>query len=812
MVAGSCFLWVILSDQGWVSYPRHSEARRAEESSAAKRPLATIPQHDAKEHDFHSPPHLPRPAFCAKIGAMPKRLLRPTIGHILAVYALLAAAFSVASPIFEAPDEFQHVYVVKHLVETRTLPVLQPGAGEGGAPYGQEAGQPPLYYALGAVLVAGVDMGQTPPERNPHANVGNPMQPGNKNIVVHTPAERWPWRGLPLAVHLLRFFSILLGAGTVFFAWKIGDGLFPGRDALALAAAAFVAFLPQFLFISAAVTNDNLIIFLATFILWLVLYWFGPRLQRAPAWPEALLLGMFLGFAALSKLSGLYLWAIVALVYLAHAWFQKDWGDSLASGALTLFAAAVIASPWFWRNWRLYGDPTALQPFLAIMGARATPIHPRTEFQGLRISLLGLFGWFNIPLPEWAYRVWDIFLAVSAIGFLQGVWRRRFRLRPLRNYAFLILLAAWLGVILLALIRWTTLTPGTQGRLLFPALVSLSILLMLGWREWLPGKSWWLALPPTALLALSLFSIVWVIPAAYRYPDLISPDAVPPEARRAPITYDGRIQLVGALAEPTTVHPGESFELTLYWRKVDRVPYNASLFIHVLGRDFEDVAQVNSYPGWGNAPTRDWPPDQVLVDRYRIDLPGGLETPTKLVVDVGLYQLESGELYEGFLAGGDKPPLGILTLRAIPAQPPAPEIAHPTDFRADDLIQLAGYDLPTQTFHPGDALLLILYWRALSPVPEDYQVFVHLVDAGGQQVAGLDKTPLDGWWPTTLWEPGQIFADAYPLPLPSDLPPGEYEVRAGLYRLSDLARLPLSSESGEVIDGAAVLTRIRVGP
>ncbi len=805
-----------LGDSSVAALPQHDVEKRSDKPGYVAHPPGLPVYRSTRSPGlpklFSQPPHLPRPAFCAKIGAMIARFLRPTIGHILAAYVLLAAAFSVATPIFEAPDELQHVYVIKHLVETRTLPVLQPGAGEDEALYGQEAGQPPLYYALGAMLVAGVDMGQPPPERNPHANVGNPMQPGNKNIVVHTPAEAWPWRGLLLAVHLLRFFSILLGAGTVFFAWKIADGLFPGQEALALAAAAFVAFLPQFLFISAAVTNDNLIIFLATFVFWLVLYWFGPRLQRAPEWPEALLLGMFLGFAALSKLSGLYLWAIVALTYLAHAWFQKDWGDSLASGVLTFFAAVVIAAPWFWRNWLLYGDPTALGPFLAVVGHRTTPVHPRTEFQGLRISLVGLFGWFNIPLPEWVYRVWDGFLAVSAIGFLQGVWRRRFRLRPLRNHAFLFLLAAWLGVILLALIRWTTLTPGTQGRLLFPALVSLSILLMLGWREWLPGKSWWLALPPTALLALSLFSVAWVIPTAYRYPDLISAEAIPPEARRVPITYDGRIQLLGAQAEPTTVYPGEDFDLTLFWRRVDLMPYNASLFIHVLARGFDEVAQVNSYPGWGNAPTRTWPPNKVLVDRYRLHVPGGLETPTRLVVDVGLYQFETGERYEGLLPGGEVPPLGILTLRAIPAYPPELPIPSPTDFRAGDLIQLAGYDLPSGPYRPGDTLPLTLYWRALNPVPEDYQVFVHLVDARGEQVAGFDKAPRDGWWPTTLWEPGHLFADDYPLILPLELPPGEYEIRAGLYRLGDLTRLPLSGKPGAVVDGAAVLTKITVGP
>jgi len=751
--------------------------------------------------------------FCEKIEGMFKRLLHPDIWHILAIYLILAVAYSVASPIFEAPDEINHVYLVKHLAETHTLPTFGSGEATGDASlYGQEAGQPPLYYAIGAVIVSGVAMDETPPAFNPHASMGNPLQPGNKNIIIHGPTELWPWRGLPLAVHLLRFLSIVMGAGAVFFVWKIGQGLFPDNGALALAAAAFVAFLPQFLFISAAVTNDNLIIFLSTFILWLILWLFGADFRRVPDWPEALLLGMFLGFAALSKLSGLYLLIIAGLAYLLYAITRRDWRGALSSGLLTGLTAVTIAAPWYWRNWQLYGDPTALTPFLETIGRRQTPVHFRSEFQGLRISLLGLFGWFNTPLPEAVYRVWDAFLAISAIGFLRGVWRRRLHLRPLRRYAFLITLALWLGLILLALIRWNSLTPAAQGRLLFPALASFGILTMLGWREWLPGRAWWLVIPPGLLLLTSIYGVVWVIPNAYRPPETIAPEAVPAEARRAPIIFDGHIMLVGAAAQPITVHPGETFEITLYWQAVDAIPYNASLYIHVLGRDFEDVAQVNSYPGWGSAPTSLWRPDRVLVDRYRIQLPGGVEVPTKLVVDVGMYDFDSQTPYPARLASGEEPPLGVLSLRAIPATAPDYAIAHPTDFRADGIIRLAGYDLPDEDFHPGQTLPLTLYWQGLAPITEDYQVFVHLVDERGQQVAGYDKAPVDGWWPTSQWEPGHIFDDAYPLALPADLPPGRYELRAGLYRLSDFYRLPLSGPPGQVIDNAAVLTNVIVNP
>lgn len=742
-----------------------------------------------------------------------RRLFYPNIWLILFGYLILAIAFSIASPIFEPPDELQHIYFIKYLKDTHALPVLETGGEAESALYRQEGGQPPLYYALGAVLLSQVDMSSSsPPKRNPHASIGEPLLPGNKNVYLHGADELWPWRGVTLAIHLMRFFSILLGAGTVFFVWKIAQGLFPQRRSLTLAIAAFVAFLPQFLFISAAVTNDNLVVFLSTFVLWLSLRYFGPDFHLLPRWMDALLLGIFLGFAALSKLTGLDLWLIVGLIYVVHLWIYRDWRETIFSALVTGLTAVTIAFPWYWRNWQLYDDPTALTPFLNIVGPRIGPIHPRTEFQGLRISFLGLFGWFNVPLPELIYRGWDIFLAISAIGFLQGVWRRRLHLRPLRRHAFLIVLAIWLGLMIVSLIYWISITPGTQGRLLFSAIVSLAILTMIGWREWLPTQGWWLALPPALLLIVSVYSVGWVIPDAYRSPEIITADEIPVEARRPPIVFDGRIVLLGAQAQPETVHPGDLVQITLYWQALDKVPYNASVYIHLFGRDFEKLAQVDAYPGWGSLPTSFWEPGQVIVDRYHVRLPGGAVVPTKLLVKVGLYDLPTQQRYPAASSSGEAISQDVAVLRAVSSHPHVYNISHPTDFRSDDIIRLAGYDLPGEQFLPGEKLPLTLYWQGLAPIDEDYQVFVHLVDESGKLAAGYDKSPVDGWWPTSFWEPGQIFDDSYPLILPPELPPGRYELRAGMYRLSDLYRLPFSSTNGQVIDNAPVLTKITVNP
>ena len=149
---------------------------------------------------------------------MNKPVIHPWERWVLAAVILLYLAtgviYSVVTPVFEAPDESYHFFVVQHIVEHRSLPVQR---AETRGPWEQEGSQPPLYYLIGALLVSGIDMSDADSLlwHNPQANVGDPLNPGNKNVYVHPPEQDPPWHGATLAVHVLRFFSIALGAATV---------------------------------------------------------------------------------------------------------------------------------------------------------------------------------------------------------------------------------------------------------------------------------------------------------------------------------------------------------------------------------------------------------------------------------------------------------------------------------------------------------------------------------------------------------------------------------------------------------------------
>jgi uncharacterized membrane protein len=107
--------------------------------------------------------------------------------------------------------------------------------------------------------------------------------------------------------------------------------------------------------------------------------------------------------------------------------------------------------------------------------------------------------------------------------------------------------------------------------------------------------------------------------------------------------------------------------------------------------------------------------------------------------------------------------------------------------------------------HPGGAIAVDLTWRALGRVGADYQVFVQLIDQSGRLRAQHDGAPQDQLCATSTWTAGLAVRDEHIVPLPSDLPPGRYELRVGLYSLADLLRVPVTGSHSTAREDYAFL-------
>jgi hypothetical protein len=271
---------------------------------------------------------------------------------------------------------------------------------------------------------------------------------------------------------------------------------------------------------------------------------------------------------------------------------------------------------------------------------------------------------------------------------------------------------------------------------------------------------------------------------------------------------------------PTTaIHPGERLPVKLYWQAIAPTPpgRDYTAYAHLLGRKLIPVGQADAYPGQGAYPTSLLRAGDVVVDEYLVPVAISATAPSLLRVQAGVfeYDVNNDAPFPAFDSEG-RPARSIIgAVRLLPDTPPAYSISRPVRFDLSDQASLLGYDLwtdPTEQMKPGEMISMTLYWQAQTRISEDYQVFVHLVGPVPESptVAQGDKSPLDGDWPTSAWEPGHSVRDAYSITLPSDLAPGTYELRVGLYRLNDGWRIPVKGPVGRVEDSAAILTSIEV--
>lgn len=726
---------------------------------------------------------------------------------VMAAFVLVAGLYSLMTPVFEAPDEIQHFHYVKYLVEERRLPIQGP---EGWNTWAQEGNQPPLYYVLAAALAAPVNLSDTDEVLwlNPQANVGNPLQPGNKNRIVHRDEERFPYRGTVLAVHLIRLLSVALGAGTVCFTYLLAQDLLPGQRFLPLVAAALVGFNPQFCFISGAVSNDNLITFLSAVSLFLSVRYLAGRLGRR----GVALWGLLLGLAALAKVSGLLLLVLAMGVIFLAAWRQGgSFRRSLGDAGLLLLVWVLVAGWWYGRNWFLYGEPTGTSAMIAVAGERTTPISWPAflhELRGLRISYWGVLGWFNILAWPWLYRVADVLVLLALVGLLLGVCRSRRGLwHDVRALAALAL-AFWIALMAISLLLWTSQTPGSQGRLLFPASPALAVLGVLGWSH-LPvvgRRGWVFGLLAAGLAVLAAATPFVYIRSAYARPPILTEAEVPQEARIPPLDHAERIRLLGRDIRPSEAHPGDWVDIVLYWQCLQSMDYDYNLFIRLLGYREEVIAQIDSYPGAGTYPTSLWQPGQVIQDRYRVQVSPLARVPVVAKVDIGFYDRGSMAGLPSHDPQGQPMPGVIGTLKVTPNRTePAPEPM----YLLGEAIGLAQYEVSDTVLTPGGQLFVSLTWQSVRSVQEDYTVFLHLEGPKGV-VAQNDRPPLSGYYPTSAWAPGDLVSDRMRLLVGTRVPAGTYRLVAGLYRLQDGTRLPVTSPDGISVGDHIPLGEIRI--
>jgi hypothetical protein len=106
-----------------------------------------------------------------------------------------------------------------------------------------------------------------------------------------------------------------------------------------------------------------------------------------------------------------------------------------------------------------------------------------------------------------------------------------------------------------------------------------------------------------------------------------------------------------------------------------------------------------------------------------------------------------------------------------------------------EIMMLESASLDDTSLAPGSTLHLVLVWRPLQELDTDYKLFVHVADESGRPKAQWDGMPGLNTARTSQWPVGQTIKDHVLLPIPDDMPQGEYLVLVGLYDGSSGERL-----------------------
>jgi hypothetical protein len=566
---------------------------------------------------------------------------------------------------------------------------------------------------------------------------------------------------------------------------------------LALATTALVAFTPNFLLTSSAVTNDSLVVFMTT-AGGLILIDLLAR-QDKPSLRTWIALGLFLGLGVIGKVSFLPLLPLAALVVGWLAVRQHSWRLFITAGAILLAGVLLVGGWWVLRNVRLYGDLTGLTRMWAVWGIREPLTLPVywVELHNFRTTFWANFGYGNVPMPDWVYTAADVFMIGGMVGLVVRLIRARSSGKPIEpvrqaRVAFLLL---WTLITLAALLWYLQRTISVTGRQLYAVLPIIALGLVAGWATLIPER--WHRILAGAIEALILgFAIsaltTILIPAYQPSPRLTVEQAEQAARHRLDWRFADIARLVGYDVSPLEANAGDEVLVTLYWQPL-RVPdRNYTVFVHLFGEGNAQVGGRDTYPGLGNDPTMYWRPGEVIVDRIPVPVSEEAEGPILLEVEVGLYDLATGERLPIQDNAGNPigyPVIGTMKLRQSEVFVASP--VYPLDATFQGGNQLTGYDVAPSTPAPGDDLTLTLFWASAAPLPASYTVFVHLVDDQNEIVAQSDSIPRGGHYPTTAWTAGEQFADDYTLSLPEDLTPGSYRLLVGLYDPQTSARLPL---------------------
>lgn len=743
------------------------------------------------------------------------------------VFLALALWYNLILPIGESDNEVSHFRYVQYIKTERALPPADyvwpkvPTVDQCEIARGPEAPdpehqfrQPPLYYLLTAAATAWLDTSDTWwPPINHYGVINRNYIEGGYNVGIHSAREAFPYQGTALAVHVMRFISTLIGLAGLLAVYLSGRLVFrqlPGPGPALLMAT--VAFIPTYLFAASVITNDILAGALGAWCIYFCLRSTLDDVHLGFYWLALLTtaLAILAKYYCVVLVFPMGLTSVVLLVKARRVSRQRFW-TSLTVVVLAVLAQSLLPVWWFLRNKMLYGSyvvdyPNAAQVLIADVAqagnvAATGYLNKLVEDWAFTFdSFWALLGADVVRLPGWVIAALVVMCLAVGIGML---WNFRDRNHP-RRLKFLSLAALAICLVSGGVLYLLNELEPLRGRYLLVVISVAGFLLVWGSSALRTARRPWLGSTLVVGLLLLICLMVpnglllptYARPAILTEPDLAA-DAQPIEA-----TFGDFAELLAVEVEPKSVAPFEPLQVTLVWRVLQPTTNNYVIGVHLSDSDNTYYGGSRHMPAKGNYATSLWQPGDIFRDRYTVYMEKAAEgkLPSAGKIKITMYCVTpTDEIYvpvkdKAGVALGDAVYAGPLRLGLPVTSTLAADM--PVLARFGDEIDLLAVEQvsPTGEAH-ALSLPLQFTWQARQPPRVDYTVYLHLLDAQGRYVAGIDEKLTLGDYPSSLWPAGEVVTDVHPSDISPLLhvPRGSYQLVAGLYDHQTMERLPITT-------------------
>ena len=731
------------------------------------------------------------------------------LAAIMGVYLILGVVYIASIPPFEGPDEPQHFAYVTWLARTNRLPPAGEQAREAGIEH--EASQHPLYYVLASLPVRLVDIGNPPIVYRPNPHFIGPLArdyPDNDNRAIHYEDDGRPLAGGWLALYLARGVTLLFGALLLACVYGLARQIWPARPQYALRCALVAAVLPQAIFLGAVVSNDVPVAALGAGTLWAL----ALLLRRGYSARRAALLGAIFGLAVLTKASAL---ALAAPLGLGLLWSKQrhgqSWSQFLTMCLLVGGAALLVAGWWFVRSLVLFGSPLGLETHEATTWAIVDPADVELAWRRWWEVFRSFWLWFGWGTLRTDHRVYYVLAALSLLsgaGLSRAAWRR-FKRRgqpavrlPAGSAQILALNAVAMISVALVLELWMRQVIAPFGRLLYPALGAIVVLLVAGWQRVHRQL-------PLAALAF-LFVVAVLAPWSVLQPAYARPQPLTAEQRESlgsslglhfgPSFEEAFAELVTVDVLQESVAAGDVAPVRVCWRTLRTAQHDYSLLLQIIGPREQLVAGRRTYPGLGAYPTSQWQAGEVFCDRVQIEIRSDPAVePLVYQLEVGMMDPVTNRRLPIYDAEGEVWPVAFVD-RIRVYSPSLIEMAPPATVESGAPLRLIDFAVEDRVWRARETNDFVLRWAATAPLSHDYQVYVHLRNPEAMEPkAQADGPPLDGWYPTSWWPANEVVRDQRHFSLEPRVAAGEYHLFVGMYDLASGERVTPEYDLGPIV-------------